>query len=358
MNNPQKRDLLILTKYDRLGSSSRLRFYQYLPFLEQAGFIPRVNPLLNNDYVRRLYRGERQNWPDIAKNYLQRIYHCISLQAEEVVWIEAELFPWLPFLLEKLCLRRFKKIIVDYDDAVFHKYDQCKSWIGRKLCESKIDQIMRSASLVVAGNRYIAQRTELAGTSRVKILPTVVDLERYPIHPPKTAEQFTLGWIGSPSTAKYLLGIQESIRTLCSNFNCRLVTIGSGPLNLPGIPIETRDWKEENEAALMRDFDVGIMPLPREAWTEGKCGYKLIQYMACGIPVVASPVGINREIVHANIGFLAESTEEWITGIRALQKDVELRASLGQAGRRRVEKEFSLQRTAPMLVQWINDLFT
>ncbi len=349
-------NLLILTKYARLAPSSRLRFFQYLPYLQSAGFNIRVSSLLDDTYVMRLNRQQPQNWPSIFRNYLSRFAICLSAQPFDVVWIQAELFPWLTFFFEKQGMKRLKRTVVEYDDAVFHKYDQSKSWIVRKLFGSKIDRIMQNASLVIAGNSYLAQRAKSAGSLRVEVLPTVVDLARYPHQSRERRGPFTIGWIGSPSTAKYLYGIQEALRSLCLEEHCKLVAVGSGPLNFAGVPVEIREWSEEKEVELMRDFDVGIMPLPQEPWAQGKCGYKLIQYMACGIPVVASPVGVNREIVKADCGFLVESMEDWVKAIRALQNNPELCNSLSRSGHQRVEKEYSLQITAPLVVQRLRNI--
>jgi glycosyltransferase involved in cell wall biosynthesis len=348
--------ILVLTKYTRLGSSSRLRFLQYLPHLQAAGFETEVWPLFDDEYIQRLYQGKPPEVTRLLRNYWRRYLICRRAGVFDLVWIESELFPWVPYWMEEIAGSQFKKTVMEYDDAVFHKYDRSASILAQALLGEKIDRIMRNASLVIAGNKYLAQRATMATAQRVEILPTVVNLERYPVLSRETGQRFTIGWIGSPSTAKYLYDIQDPLRTLCADGSCRLITIGSGPLNMPGVAIEIREWSEENEATLMSVFDVGIMPLPRNPWAEGKCGYKLIQYMACGIPIVASPVGVNREIVTADIGLLAESPENWVNGIRTLQNNGELRQSMGRTGRQRAEKEYSLQITAPRLVGWLRDL--
>jgi glycosyltransferase involved in cell wall biosynthesis len=138
----------------------------------------------------------------------------------------------------------------------------------------------------------------------------------------------------------------------CKNRRARVCLIGSGPINLPGVPVELIDWREDTEIEDIRRFDVGIMPLPDEPWARGKCGFKLIQYMACGLPVVASPVGVNSEIVQDNVsGFLATSTSEWVDALNVLLDSVETRRKMGAAGRQRVQEKYCLTVTAPKLVE-------
>jgi glycosyltransferase involved in cell wall biosynthesis len=163
---------------------------------------------------------------------------------------------------------------------------------------------------------------------------------------------FVVGWIGSPTTAGYLGMVEEAFRQLGGLGDVWLRTCGSGPIQWEGIRSDTVEWTEGTEVRVIQTFDVGIMPLPNTPWTQGKCGYKLIQYMACGLPVVASPVGANRRIVREGInGFLAGSTEDWVQALVFLRDHPAARARMGQAGRKDVEARYSLQVAAPRLEQ-------
>jgi len=347
---------LLLSRYGRLGASSRVRFYQYLPYLEARGITVTVAPLLGDEYVQDLYTGRRTNWKNIFQAYLRRLVLLLKSRQFDLIWIEREFFPWLPSWAPSLLSHWKIPYVVDFDDAVFHRYDLHQSGIVRTLLGSKIDAIMRRASLVLAGNDYLADRGWRSGARRVEIFPSVVDLDRYLATPTRKNRVFTIGWIGTPTTSKYLQLVCSALECVCRNKRACVTLVGSGHVELRGVPTEVRDWSENTEVASIRDFDVGIMPLPDEPWTRGKCGYKLIQYMACALPVVASPVGINRQIVDQGIsGHLASTLEDWVRALSDLRDNRTRGEAMGKAGRIKVEKEYCLQVTAPRLLSLLRE---
>ena len=342
--------ILLLSRYGRLGSSSRLRSYQYLPVLENYGIDVTVAPLLGDDYLKNLYAGRSRLSLQVATNHFRRLEWLIKSGGFDLLWIEAELFPWLPAWGEILLQRCGISYVVDYDDAVFHRYNLHSKPLVRFLLGNKIDKVMRGASMVIAGNDYIAERAQVAGAKRIEILPTVIDLDRYTMTKDPEHDVFTIGWIGSPATTKYLRWLQPPLAEVCRDGGVRMLAIGSGPLKLDGVPTDVLPWSEDTEAAGIRQFHVGIMPLPDSELERGKCGYKLIQYMACGRPVVASPVGVNKRIVDQGVnGFLAADRADWVSYLLALRDDAALRINMGREGRRKVEREYCLQVTAPRL---------
>jgi glycosyltransferase involved in cell wall biosynthesis len=214
---------------------------------------------------------------------------------------------------------------------------------------------MRNARLVIAGNTYLYEKAVQSGAKWVEWLPTVVDATRYRLKPFVKRPVFTIGWIGSPTTVIYLEPLYAVLGRLSQHSEIRLVLVGGCPKDIQSaFPVECRPWSEETEAAQMLDFDVGIMPIPDEPWAYGKCGYKLIQYMACGLPVVASRVGANIQIVQdgAN-GYLASTNMQWEQALRALHESPELRQAMGVQGRRNVEAHYSLQGAAPRMANLI-----
>lgn len=347
-----RHNVLLLTKYARNGASSRYRTFQYLPWLEKAGIHCQVMPLFDEAYLVHRYQTGRGHAEDILRAFLRRLGAIFTARRFDLVVVEYELLPYLPALPERWLGLLGVPFVVDYDDALFHQYDQHKNAWVRWLLGEKIARVMRGAQMVTAGNAYLADYARRAGAKHVEIIPTVIDLERYPrlLTTQSPNSIFTIGWIGSPATAKYLQAIAPALAEICNGGRGRVCLIGSGPVDLPGVPVEVLQWDETTEVNTMQQFDVGIMPLPDEPWERGKCGFKLIQYMACGLPIVASPVGVNCEIVEPGVnGFLARTTEEWTQALRTLSQDAGLRQRMGQAGRIKVEVGYSLQVTGPKL---------
>jgi glycosyltransferase involved in cell wall biosynthesis len=347
--------ILLLSRYGYLGASSRIRFYQYIPYLESQGVEIQVAPLLNNDYVSNLYTGKRTSVLSILCAYASRITWILHSHPFDLLWIEKELLPWLPALAENLLSRLNIPYIVDYDDAVFHRYDLHTNPLIRTVLGKKIAAVMRQATVVVAGNEYLATYAHQAGARQIEYLPSVVDIEHYTVEE-KESIDFRIGWIGSPVTAPFVGLIRNALEDASKKIDARLVLVGAGRQDpLPGIEKEVLPWSEESEVSTIQSFDVGIMPLPDAPFERGKCGYKLIQYMACGLPVVASPVGANIRIVdQGKTGFLASSNQEWTEALITLFNNSDLRARLGNAGRQKVEREYSLQVAAPRLLEILN----
>ncbi|HED33225.1 MAG TPA: glycosyltransferase [Gammaproteobacteria bacterium] len=345
--------VLLLSRYSRLGASSRVRFLQYLTFMESKGWQIEVSSLFSDDYLRALYHtdsGESSRWSSVIKGYWQRVMCLFQVRDYDLIWIEKELLPFFPAFAEWLLVKVGVKYVVDYDDALFHRYDLHRNALVRFFLKKKIDAVMRYATLVTVGNEYLARRAETAGAFQVELIPTVIDLLRY--QPVMSAKKSTLlvGWIGSPATVHYLSMMAAVYVQLAKEFDVRFVAVGVGEEAIGDLPVEVLPWSEETEVQLIQTFDIGIMPLTDSAWERGKCGYKLIQYMACGLPVVASPVGINHQIVeHGVNGFLAHGPDEWEHSLRVLLSDQALRQSMGGAGRTRVEECYSLQVQAPRL---------
>jgi len=334
-----------------MGASSRYRFYQFLPKLEKQVFECKVSFLLSDFYLENLYKGNRlRSFLTIVFGYFKRLFIYLFSRKFDFIWLENELLPWMPAFFETSLLRFGPPYIVDYDDAIFHRYDQHRFVFIRKLFGKKIDRIMSGAAIVIAGNHYIADYAKRAGAGFVKVIPTVLDIGKYNKTCQKRNVRFTIGWIGSPSTSPHLRVVQPVLDKICRDDGVRFKTIGAHANYLGDIPVSAIPWSEETEVNDLKSFDVGIMPLPDTPWERGKCGFKLIQYMAAGIPVIASPVGVNNEIVdHGVNGFLAADTEEWIEYLELLKENSDLGQKMGEAGRKKVEKNYSLDAIAPEL---------
>ena len=353
-------NVLALTKYGRLGASSRMRFLQCGPWLQQADLQVTVQPLLLDELLQTRYKTGGYGL-SLLRAYAYRLRALLARQQFDVVWIEKEALPWWPLWLE-LALLRGLPYVLDYDDAIFHNYDQhTNPWL-RRVYGRRLDGLMAHAALVVGGNNYLAQRARDAGAPWVEVLPTVIDLTRYLSKPPNTTTAHMplmatdalprVVWIGSPSTVRYLQLIREPLQTLTARQPFVLRVIGGGAVDLPGVQVEVLPWAEATEVESISACQVGVMPLVDSLWERGKCGYKLIQYMACGLPVVASGVGVNPEIVrNGENGFLADATHEWVNALGKLLSDSSLGMQMGAMGRQRVENEYCIQKTGPRMAQ-------
>jgi len=219
---------LLLSRYGRLGASSRMRFYQYLPFLESQHIDVETAALLDDSYIRNLNSGNSTDWASILGAYLKRVRNLARSRRFDLIWVEAEVFPWLPDWGEQWLAWRGIPYVVDYDDAAFHRYDLHSAAAVRWFLGNKIDRVMKHAALVVAGNSYLADRARQAGAAPVEILPTVVDLQRYPPLVSHRGRYFVIGWIGSKSTTRYLLPLLEVWRQALTWEGTSLRLVGSG----------------------------------------------------------------------------------------------------------------------------------
>lgn len=342
--------ILLLSRYDRLGASSRVRSMQYLPYFYKNGMNVDVEPLFSNAYLTALYSGNAR-WRKALSGYLHRLRVFLNVRKYDLIWVEKEISPFLPAGLERLLNVLGVPYVADFDDALFHRYDRHRLWPVRALLGRKIDAVMRHAAIVIAGNEYLAERARSAGAQQVEIVPTVVDIERYLTSCEASNHTPIVGWIGSPTTSRYLLALKPVFESLKEQFDVRFVAVGARQEDFAGVPIEAWPWSEETEVQSIQAFDVGIMPLSNTPWERGKCGYKLIQYMACGLPVVASPVGVNKEIFkHGDSGFFADSIDEWKEALGKLLENRNKRMRMGQNGRLRIEGWYSMQVQAPRLL--------
>lgn len=345
--------VLVLTRYARRGPSSRLRFLQFADGLARVGVALTVRPLFSDRYLQLLYAEGRRPTADVAAGLLARFGHTLDAGDYDCVWLEGESLPWLPWPFERLLLSRARRLVIDYDDALFDRYERNSSFVVRWLNGSKIDRLMARADSVVVGNEYLAERARRAGARAVTILPTVVDLAKYAFVAADVARpRPVIGWIGTPQTSHYLQPIASLLHRLSEEGRASIELIGARrePWMSPHFVI--LPWQEETESAAVSHFDIGVMPLSDDLWSQGKSGFKIVQCMAAGRPVIASPVGVNRQLVrHGDTGILADSPGEWGGALDLLLGDAGLRARMGAAARRIVERELNVEAVLPALAR-------
>ena len=346
-----------LTKYGQLAASTRQRFDQYDGFLASVDCVTESWPLLDDAYLETLYRGEGRSTAHVFRRYLDRALALLRSPQVDMLWVHCEVFPFIPGFLEQIIKYPRKPIVFDFDDAIFHNYDLHRNPIVRGILGRKLAPLIRGADAVFCGNRYL-QTYANQFSDKTYIIPTVLDTIIY--HPLNCAIEKpvkTIGWIGTPSTwAEYMEPMMPVLSGVAELHNARIVSVGAGRAATPHRLLDVLPWAEIAEVDQMQAMDIGVMPLNDSPWAMGKCGYKLIQYMACGLPVVASPVGVNATIVeHGVSGFLASTKAEWQTALTTLLEQPDLRKRMGAAGRQRVEKDYSLQVWGPVVARLLRE---
>jgi len=322
------------------GPTSRYRAYQLAAPLRACGIEVEILPALGASYFAagahvRLLRPVIKAGAATAA-LLRRITQLGRLATADLVIIERESFPYAPALIEAW-LARHGGYVLELDDAIYLAR-------GRR---HKYDAMVRRARAIIVGNAELA-RYASRHNADVTVVPTVIDTTCYAAKPSYAlGAPPRLGWVGLPFNFFHLASISPSLRRAHDELGAQLVVVSSRPPRLP-LPFDFVPWQEASEAEHIAAFDVGLMPLVDSAFARGKCGLKLLQYMAAGVPAVASPVGVNAEIVqHDKNGLLARDGNEWLAAVRLLLADEPLRARLGKAARLRVETDYSLSAWAP-----------
>ena len=311
--------LMVIQSYS--DASARVRALAYRDALGEAGVDSSVAEALPGRSARR----------------------ALFSQAREadVVFVQRKLFNgW-----DLLALRRAaKRLIFDFDDAISLKDDIS----GARRSWTRLGRFRRTAALadaIVAGNRYLADNIPEQHRGKVTVIPSVADTDQYrPDAIRRGSEPPVVGWIGSRSTLPYLEDLAGVLGRVQKATGCRVVAVADQPPGMPGVDLEFHPWAGDKEVDEINAMDVGLMPLPDTPWTRGKCGYKLLLYLACAVPAAASPVGVNSQIVKDNeTGILCADEDEWERKLKELVADRELRAALGKRGREHVAQNYSLR---------------
>jgi len=359
-------EVLAFTKYNYSGASSRYRYYNYINCFQSHNINLSVSPFFSDSYFNSPSFFHKLVSVFIA--YIHRIWLILVIllfKKNNLIIIEYELIPYFPATFERLMKLRRIKYIVDYDDAIFHKYDKHKNVLIRWLFKNKIPYVMTNAETVIVGNAYL-QDFAKKHNSKTQLLPTVVQLKNYESSMNgiinKNDKSFIIGWIGSKTTSQYIFDILPALEKFVKTYDAKCHFVGFDE-NLLTNDIKEKckitiiPWSEQSEIKNMLEFDVGIMPLKDDAWSKGKCGFKLIQYMSCKKPVVASPIGVNTTIVTEGInGFLATSNDQWFTAIEKLYHDKELRKSMANNNWKKIISEYNYDLNCKKYVSSIKNI--
>jgi glycosyltransferase involved in cell wall biosynthesis len=295
--------------------------------------------------------------------HLEALGHRVDIRPWSSAWFLQQLFPsfhphldaliiqrkLLPAWQLKLLRRRIRCLIYDFDDSVFlnSSFHPLAGKSDKRF--GRFRAMVEAADVVVAGNEYLRkQAASLTEPDKVRVIPTCIDLSQYPVARHDGLKPLTLAWIGAPSTMRALERIRDLLEQLGKSLApLKLKIICSRSMHLEKMPVDFRLWSGATEADELADADIGISWMPEDSWSAGKCGLKVLQYMAAGLPVIANSVGMHRTLVrHGETGFLANTPDDWLRAVRTLGRDAELRRAMGGAGRHRVEASYDVSRGA------------
>ncbi len=352
--------VLFLTRYPKEGASSRYRVYQYLPYLNAKGIDYQVESFMS----LHMYALSQKSGHTMLKMLLMFVA-CIKrlgvlwrCRSYDLIYMQREALPVGPLVLERWFRFLGKKTIFDYDDALFifkaNTHTRFFSWFKNPL---RVPKIMSTVDCVLAGNDWLrARAAEYCNDSRT--FHVAENLERYSQKTYlNTKKSLTIGWLGSPSTEKYLQLIKPTLQKLSIKYPHVLIkVIGGGQFSAEGINVEHIPWHIDTEVEQLHSFDIGIMPLPLEDWSKGKSGGKARTYMSVGLPIVCTGIGFNTELVqHGKTGLLVKSQDEWEQALERLICDEQLRRDLGLAARSYAEKYCSLAHAGPIFANILKE---
>lgn len=317
-------------------AASRYRVLQYLPYLESKGV-----------------KAEVTTYPATARD-LCAFFH--NLPHYDCLFLQRKRFHGL-FL--KLLKKRAKKIIYDFDDAVMYKNSKASSPYSATR-QKRFAAMIRASDSVIAGNTFLREQAEQY-SSHVITIPTVINQDRYPqkkYNPEK--KKVTIGWIGDHGSIHYLEKMRPVFEKLGQKYpQVELEIICDIFFDCVNIPVVKRVWSVEHEIEYLHELDIGVMPLIRDPWSEGKCGLKILQYFGVGVPAVCTPVGVNKDVVREGFnGYFASSQEEWVEKLSLLIEDREKQKTMGLNGREAVFRSFSLASCAPIFYDVLYETIT
>jgi glycosyltransferase involved in cell wall biosynthesis len=347
--------VLALSPIPEEGAGCRFRVAQYIPYLRQAGFEVTISAFYTPAFFKVVYR--RGHYFKKAAMFMaqaaRRLRELLSVAQYDLVVLYREAVPLGPPVVERLIAARGIPIVYDFDDAIFlPNVSEANRAISFLKNPGRVSTILTLSNEVIVGNEFLATYARRYADS-VTVIPTAVDTARFR---PRAGQrepdrELVVGWIGSPTTFPYLETLADVLREVAARHRFVLKVSGAGrPVNFPGVNVQVVPWSMSDEVTLFNSCDIGVYPLTDDDWSRGKCGFKAIQCMACGVPVVAAAVGVNREIIEDGLNsFLAATPQEWIEKLSRLLSDPPLRASMAKAGRDTIEERYSLRVTAPRL---------
>lgn len=343
--------------------SQRFRFEQYLDHLKQNGFEVDFSWIINEQDDKILYSKGNffKKLGLLLRTWKKRRQDKKNYRNYDIIFVQREAWMLGSTVFERKIKSSGARFVFDFDDSIWlmDTSDGNKKWEWLKN-PGKTAQNIAFADMVFAGNSYLAGYA-LKHNRNVKIVPTTIDTDEYiPSAVPKTGgDKIVLGWSGSITTIKHFEYAVDFLKVIRKKYGDKIeiTVIGDGNFVHDELKIKGKAWKKEDELKELRNFDIGIMPLPDDEWAKGKCGLKGLQYMALGIPTIMSPVGVNTEIIqNGENGMLASTTEEWISCLEQLIENAELRKKIGKQARKTVVEKYSVLSQRDNYVKYFNEV--
>jgi glycosyltransferase involved in cell wall biosynthesis len=353
--------VLFLTKYPEQGASSRYRVYQYLPYLEEQGVRCTVRPFMGSRLYNLAFQPSRFGTKSLlyVTAFVKRLGAILEARRYDVVYFQRECLPFGPLVVERAINLFGIPTVFDYDDALFiFKKSTHNPMVDRFRRSERFIKIFRLVNLTLAGNDFLRD-SAASFCDRAETLHTAENTKRVTLRPPHVAgNPVTIGWLGSASTEKYLHLVTEPLQAVSREVQgVKLKVVGGGSYRAEGLRVEHVPWSYDQEVPQLHSFDVGIMPLPDEEWSKGKCGGKARTYMAAGVPPVCTAVGYNLDLIeHRHTGFLVKSAQDWYEALSALIQDPELRNRVATAARQHVERTFSVDVIAAQMLDHLREV--
>jgi glycosyltransferase involved in cell wall biosynthesis len=349
------RVLAIMPALYDTSPSQRYRLEQWDPLLRERGVEITYAPFEDEELHALVYKrgllGQKARL--VTHGFGRRLSLIRKLKDYDLVYILREAALLGPPVFERLIHQQRVPIVFDFDDAVFVSYrSPSNGYLSYLKFASKTKTICRIASHVMAGNPYLAEYARQVN-DHVTVIPTTIDTEKYQAPPAKSSSgPPVIGWTGSYSTVQHLDTLRGALKKLAERESFRLRVIGTPKYECTPVEVEAMPWRAETELEDLSKIDIGVMPLPDDRWSKGKCGLKALQFMALGIPTICSPVGVNTDIIQDDQnGFIAASEDEWVEKLSRLLRSRELRQRLGQAGRATIEQKYSAIIQAPRVYE-------
>jgi glycosyltransferase involved in cell wall biosynthesis len=339
--------------------SQRFRLEQWAPDLDAAGIHVDLVPFADDALMNLLHKPGRRIAKALsgAAAFWRRLRRMALLPGYDAVVIHRTVCLAGPAVLERVIARLGRPVVFDFDDAIYLLHTTAANRaIGWLKFPGKTATLCRISSHVVVANAELAAYARRYNP-RVSIVPSSVDTDRYrPLQRAAAQGPLVIGWTGSSTSQAYIEMFGPVLRELLSRRPVALHVHSDREPVMPGIPFVWHKWSPDNEVDVLSRFDIGIMPMPDDAWARGKSAMKALLYMAMGIPVVCSSVGTNREVVrHGENGLLAATAEEWLTGLEMLIDDAALRKRLGAAGRSTVVERYSRRHCAGLFADVVRE---